>query len=166
VQAQVAEGTDEPPKVALDLGSSSATPGAVSAVALTLTTATEIRDALLTITFPKGILRFVRDERGAVARRAGAKLASTERATEGETSSILEVRISAPKGIAQGILAYLHFRTDETARVGDQVTLENEPVEVTLADGSKQTRLGGTDGHIVIISADLPPLFSCFFYMH
>jgi hypothetical protein len=168
VQTAQAQGIEQTaaPQVVLDLASSGVTPGGIVAVRVTLSTDMKIRDALLRITFPKASLSFVRDERGAVARRAGATLASTDRPAGDEKSSVLEVRISAPREMAPGILAYLHFRVHETVKAGELVILKNEPVEVMSADGQKYTKVGGANGQIIVVSPDLPPLFSCFFYMH
>ena len=166
VQAQTVKQSDAAAQVVLDVGSSSTTPGGISAVPVTLSTDAKIRDAVLRVTFPKASVSFVREERGAVARRAGAKVTSTEQPANDEKSSVLEVRISAPRDIAPGIVAYLHFRVHEKVKPGEQLILKNEPVEVMSAEGKKDTKVGGASGHIIVVDPDLPPMFSCFYYMH
>jgi hypothetical protein len=156
----------QPSGVVLDLSRSSGIPGGVSAVTLTLSAPANVREGVLRVSYPTALVSFLRAERGAILRRAQGEVTATERKSKDEDSSVVEVRFTAASGVSSGILGYLHFRLHETAAAGQQAVLDNQPERVTLMDGTQVTQISATAGEIVIISPDLPPLFSCFFYMH
>lgn len=145
--------------VVIALGSAEAVPGGEFSLPLTLKASSKDRLGMLAIemSLPEA-LSFVEVKGGAAAEVAGAEI--KKEASEGKPGSAVKISVEAKGTMPSGILASLTFKLSDNIDM-EEIELEPKARAWTLdkrpVDGIRVEK-----GKVQVI----PPLISCFFYMH
>lgn len=147
--------------IAIALGSVQAVPGGEFSIPLTLKASPEEQLGLLVIELNlPDILSFVEVKGGPAAEVAKADIKKDSTEVKDKPGSAVKISIEAERPIPSGIFASLTFKLSDDADIKE---MELEPkVRAWALDKKPVDGVRVGNGRIEVI----PPLISCFFYMH
>jgi hypothetical protein len=115
------------------------------------------------IVFPSAQLTFLEIEPTYLAEQVEARL------TAEVVESRVQVSIAVPeekgRALLQGPLAFLKFKISAHAEAGS-VEISAERVEMKNLEGQPVETVQRSETHLNIVSPEMIPLFTCFFYLH
>ncbi len=115
------------------------------------------------IVFPSSQLTFLEIEPAYLAEQVEARL------TAQVADSRIQVSIAVPeenkRALLQGPLAFLRFKISAHAEAGT-VEIFAERIEMKNLQGQPVEVEQRSETHLSIVSPEMIPLFTCFFYMH
>ena len=157
-------GAQSRPSVSLDLGVAMETvsPGGKVAMPLMLVTAEDpkVGKVSVELSFPSKRLSFQDVTKGGALESIDAKIQTEIRDSEGG-EKILQVEVSSPKPIPQGVLLNVNFQVGHGIELDAEVKLKNLKQSAQTVDGSTLDAYG-IDGSVTVMA----PVAACFFYMH
>ncbi|MDA2933220.1 hypothetical protein MYX82_02640 [Acidobacteria bacterium AH-259-D05] len=124
---------------------------------------TEIGRLTTEIVFPSSQLTFLEIEPTYLSEQVEAKLSA--QVIESKVRVSIVVPEKKKKALLQGPIAFLKFKVSVHAEAGT-VDIFAEKVEMENLEGQPVEAVAKSETHINILSPEMIPLFSCFFYMH
>lgn len=159
----LSEPESPPPK--MTLGSAVGLAGQEVSLQAFLTTSDQIKISQLTaeIVFPSSQLTFLEIEPTYLAEQVEARLSAQV------VDSRVRVNIAVPedkrRALLQGPIAFLKFKISAHAEAGT-VEIFAERVEMKNLEGQPVEVVQRSEAHLNIVSPEMIPLFTCFFYLH
>ncbi len=155
----------ESPPTRMTLGSAIGLAGQEVSLQAFLSTSDQIGISQLTaeIVFPSSQLTFLDIEPTYLAEQVEARLSAQV------AESRVQVSIAVPeekrRALLQGPIAFLKFKISAHAEAGT-VEISAERVEMKNLEGQPVQVVQRSETHISIVSPEMIPLFTCFFYLH
>ena len=155
----------ESPPTRITLGAAVGLAGQEVSLQAFLSTSDPIGIGQLTaeIVFPSSQLTFLEIEPTYLAEQVEARLSAQV------AESRVQISIAVPqdkrKALLQGPIAFLRFMISAHAEAGT-VEILAERVEMKDLDGQPLEVAQRSEAHINIVSPEMIPLFTCFFYLH
>lgn len=149
----------------MTLGSAVGLAGQEVSLQAFLTTSDQIKISQLTaeIVFPSSQLTFLEIEPTYLAEQVEARLSAQV------VDSRVRVNIAVPedkrRALLQGPIAFLKFKISAHAEAGT-VEIFAERVEMKNLEGQPVEVVQRSEAHLNIVSPEMIPLFTCFFYLH
>ena len=173
-EQQPAEKTEA--TICITLGSISATTGdmVVVPVYFTPVPGVEVGRLKLEITYVSVNLKFAKLEAGTAAQEGGVKLNSVVKQAknkDGVDTQTLQITTSfsdsgpPPKGIPQGLLAYLIMELSEAGRSA-RITLRSSMEATELGTDKPLEKLTVADATVDVIGSGAQQMMTCFFFTH
>ena len=155
----------ESPPTKLTLGEAVGLAGQEVGLQAFLSTSEQIGISQITaeIVYPSSQLTFLEIEPTYLAEQVEARLSAQV------AKSRVQISIAVPadkrKALLQGPIAFLRFQISAHAEAGT-VEISAERVEMKDLDGQPVEVAQRSEAHINIVSPEMIPLFTCFFYLH